>query len=88
MLLSAYPAAQKYLDYRALDLQRFLPGAAIFKNGRQKIIGDPLRDMSLLFPTLFAGIGTFSDKVKILKLNKSLKEKTLAEIFSKKTIFK
>lgn len=84
VLLAAYPAAQKYLDYKALDLHRFLPGAAIFKNGKQKIIGDPLRDMSLLFPTLFAGIGTFSDKVKILKLNKSLKEKTLAEIFSKK----
>ena len=41
VLLTAYPAAQKYLDYEALDLQRFLPGASIFKNGAQKIIGDP-----------------------------------------------
>ena len=84
VLLTAYPAAHKYLDYKALDLQQFLPGASIFKNGAQKIIGDPLRDMSVLFSTLFAGIGTFSDKIKILKLNKRLKEKTIAKIFSEK----
>ena len=82
VLLSAYPAAQKYLDYEALDLQPFLPGASIFKSSKQKIIGDPLRNLSLLFPTLFSGIGTFSDKFKILKLNQKLKKKTLQAIFS------
>ena len=29
VLLTAYPAAQKYLNYDALELQEFLPGAAI-----------------------------------------------------------
>ena len=82
VLLTAYPAAQKYLDYEALDLQSFLPGASIFKPRAQKIIGDPLRNVSLLFPTLFSGIGTFSDKFKILKLNQKLKKKTLEAIFS------
>ena len=38
VLLTAYPAAKKYLDFDALSLQEFLPGAAIFKNGKQKII--------------------------------------------------
>ena len=84
VLLTAYPAAQKYLDFDKLALQKFVPGASIFNNGSQKIIGDPLRDMSLLFSTLFSGIGSFSDKLKILKLNNSLKNKTLAEIFSDK----
>lgn len=84
VLLTAYPAAQKYLDFESLDLQKFLPGASIFKNNEQKIIGDPLRDMSLLFSTLFSGIGNFSDKLKILKLNRNLKKKTLADIFSDK----
>ena len=84
VLLTAYPAAQKYLDFESLQLQKFLPGASIFKNGKQKIIGDPLRDISLLFSTLFSGIGRFSDKIKILKLNKKLKEKTLSEIFSER----
>ena len=82
VLLTAYPAAQKYLDYDALDLQPFLPGASIFKSSKQKIIVDPLRNLSLLFPTLFSGIGNFSDKFKILKLNQKLKKKSLEAIFS------
>lgn len=32
VLLTAYPAAQKYLEYKSLELQHFLPGASIFKN--------------------------------------------------------
>jgi protoporphyrinogen oxidase len=84
VLLTAYPAAQKYLDFEALDLQQFLPGASIFKNRKQKIIGDPIKDISLLFSTLFSGIGNFSDKLKILKLNSRLKEKSISAIFSDK----
>lgn len=83
VLLTAYPAAQKYLNLDALELQQFLPGAAIFNNGKKKTIGDPLRNVSLLIPTLFSGIGTFSDKLKILKLNSLLKKTTLSEIFIK-----
>jgi protoporphyrinogen oxidase len=83
VLLTAYPSAQKYLNFDALELQHFLPGAAIFSDGNQKTIGDPLRDISLFFPTLFSGIGKFSDKLKILKLNSLLKKTTLAEIFDK-----
>ncbi len=82
VLLTAYPAAQKYLYYKALDLQNFLPGASIFKNKQQEIIGDPLRDVSLLFSTLVANIGTVADKLKILKLHPKLKKKSIAEIFS------
>jgi protoporphyrinogen oxidase len=83
VLLTAYPSAQKYLNFDALELQHFLPGAAIFSDGNQKTIGDPLRNISLFFPTLFSGIGKFSDKLKILKLNSLLKKTTLAEIFAK-----
>ncbi len=84
VLLTAYPAAQKYLDFEALELQQFLPGASIFKNGKQKVIGDPLKDMSLLFSTLFSGIGNSADKLKILKLNGNLKNKSMSAIFSEK----
>lgn len=82
VLLTGYPAAQKYLDFDALELQKFLPGASIFKNKVQKVIGDPLREKSFLFSTLFSGIGSLSDKLKILKLNRQLKHKTVSEIFS------
>ena len=82
VLLTAYPAAQNYLDFASLDLQFFLPGASIFKNKRQQIIGDPIKNKSLLIPTLFSGIGTLSDKLKIIRLNNRLKKKSLHQIFS------
>ena len=75
VLLTSYPAAKKYLDYNKLELQNILPGATIFKNGKQQTIGDPLRSFSLLFPTLFSSIGTISDKLKIFKLNTLLSER-------------
>ncbi|MBD0777615.1 FAD-dependent oxidoreductase [Maribacter sp. ANRC-HE7] len=81
VLLTAYPAVQKYLDLKALDLQQFIPGAAIFNNGKQNIIGDPLRNIRFLFPTVFSGIGNFSDKLKVLQLNRILKQKSVLEIF-------
>jgi protoporphyrinogen oxidase len=83
VLLTAYPAAKKYLNFEALELQKFLPGATIFNNGNTKTIGDPLRDLSLLIPTLTSGIGTISDKLKVLKLNQLLKKTSLSEIFVK-----
>ena len=81
VLLNGYPAAKKYLNYADLELQELIPGAVIFKNGTSQTIGDPLRDFSLLFPTLFASVGSIADKLKILKLNTLLKKKKIAAIF-------
>jgi protoporphyrinogen oxidase len=82
VLLSAYPEARKYLDYDRLDLVRFRPGSIIYKNGKQQKIGDPRRDISFLWPTLSAGIGSIRDKLLILKLSNKLKKKSLEAIFS------
>ena len=81
VLLTSYPTAKKYLDFKPLALQELVPGATIFKNGKSQTIGDPLRNLSLVFPTLFASIGNFSDKLKILKLNRHLKKKSISAIF-------
>ena len=85
VLLTGYPAAQRHLNYEKLNLQKIAPGAAIFKNKKQKIIGDPLRDLFFLLPTLLSGIGNFQDKIKILQLNAELKKKSLLAIFSTPT---
>lgn len=82
VLLDAYPKAQEYLDYSALALQPFLPGAIIYKNRKSQAIGDPLRSVKLLFPTMTSSIGSLSDKLKILKLNTTLKKKSLTSIFN------
>ncbi|MBU2996917.1 FAD-dependent oxidoreductase [Cellulophaga baltica] len=84
VLLTAYPLAKKYLNIDALNLQKFSPGAVIFNEGKQNILGDPLRETSLLIPTIFSRIGNFSDKIKVLRLNKALKSKTVDEIFKEK----
>ena len=81
VLLDAYPMAQKYLDYEDLKLQKFLPGAQIYYNGKNSIIGDPLRELGLLLPSLTSNVGTLGDKVKVFKLNTELKRKTVEEFF-------
>ncbi|MDC6405670.1 MULTISPECIES: protoporphyrinogen/coproporphyrinogen oxidase [Maribacter] len=81
VLLDAYPMAQKYLDYEALELQRFLPGAHVFHKGKASVIGDPLRELGLLFPTLASNVGTLGDKIKVFILNRELKTKALEELF-------
>jgi len=44
VFLTAYPDAKKLLDYEALDLKTFLPGATILMpNGKTRLVGDPLR---------------------------------------------
>ncbi len=86
VLLTAYPLAQQYLDFEKLSLQKFLPGACIFKNGTLRTVGDPIRNPSLLIPTLFANLGNFSDKIKILRLNSMLKKKSVTTIFEDQEI--
>ncbi|MBT8325231.1 MAG: NAD(P)-binding protein [Winogradskyella sp.] len=86
VLLDAYPKAQEYLDFKALDLQSFLPGAIIYKDGKTQTIGDPLRNISLLWPTLTSPVGTIKDKLKVLKLNTDLKKKSIESIFESEEV--
>ncbi|EIA07650.1 FAD-dependent oxidoreductase [Flavobacterium frigoris] len=82
VLLEAYPKAKKYLNYKTLELQKLMPGAVIYKNGKTTLIGDPLRDFSLLVPTILANVGSIKDKLAIFKLNLELKNKSTEAIFS------
>lgn len=84
ILMTAYPAVQKYLDLELLHLEKFISGAKIFQNKNVETIGDPRQDLSLAFPTLKANIGSFADKRKILQLSRALNKKTLDDIFHAK----
>ncbi len=81
VLLDAYPMARKYLDYKALQLQRFYPGAHIYTNGSRKTVGDGLRKPSLLWATLTSGIANLSDAYRLAQLNGHLKKKDIPTIF-------
>lgn len=86
VLLTAYPEAKKYLDYDALDLQYFDPGAIICSSDKSYRISDPIRQPSTIFDMAFSPIGTLSDKLKIFKWNRSLKKLSVEEIFAKQEI--
>lgn len=82
ILLTAYPEAQRFLDYKALDLKPFIPGAVILHKKGITEIGDPLRNPSTLFSTLASPAGTLTDKLRMLGLKISLSKKDIAQIFS------
>jgi len=82
VLLTEYPEAQRYLDYDQLDLVKFAAGSVIFKNGKLERIGDPLRDFSFLWSTIFANVGSIRDKWLIFKLSMAMKKKSIEAIFA------
>ncbi|MEO1515821.1 MAG: FAD-dependent oxidoreductase [Bacteroidota bacterium] len=82
VLLTQYPMARQYLNYQALQLRNFRPGAVVFSGGKPHTIGDPLRDFGFLFSSLLSAVGSMGDKIKILRLSLSLKSKSLDDIFS------
>ena len=86
VLLTDYPKAKKHLDYKELKLQKLVAGACIFIKNKPVIIGNPIGNISLMIPTLFSGIGTFIDKLKIIKLYVYLRFKSIDKIFASKEI--
>lgn len=82
VLLTAYPEAQQMLDYYALNLGRFKPGATVLYNQNDVFrLGDPLRNPAMLLPTVFAPVGSLRDKLRILALRNRLIRKDISEIF-------
>lgn len=87
VLLTAYPEVKAVLDYEALNLKAFLPGALILQeNGKKSQIGDPLRWLGSTFSTLFNGIGIWRDKFKILSLRSKLSGLSIDAIFQQEEI--
>jgi phytoene dehydrogenase-like protein len=68
VMLTAYPEAQRVLDYGPLDLKRFERGALIRFGGRFHRFADPRRDPFRGLQTLVGPIGSFADKWRLLKL--------------------
>src|SRR3954453_9036996 len=65
VLLTAYPEAQRVLDYGPLDLRKFARGALVCCGGRFHRLADPRRDPVRGLQTLFGPIGSFADKWRI-----------------------
>ena len=72
VLLTDYPEAKRLLDYPALQLQSFEPGALVRINGKFHRVSDPWRRPSEAMSTLMAPIGSVSDKLDLGKLRAKL----------------
>ena len=83
ILLTAYPEAQALLDYDALDLRSFSPGAQIHLDGEMHRIGDPIRDPSQLLSTAKAPIGSVLDKARILAFRRAVNKGTLEDLWKR-----
>lgn len=83
VLLTAYPAAQRWLDYDALHLGAFAPGARVWCDGELHLVSDPTRVPGDLMATMRAPVGSLTDKMKIATLRSAVRGGTLDELFAK-----
>jgi phytoene dehydrogenase-like protein len=84
VLFQAYPAARRHLDYAALRLRRFTPGAVIVRDGKWHELGDPLQSVATLGPTLANSLLPLGDKMRVLRLRRAARLRSLRKIFSGK----
>ena len=81
VLFTAYPAARRELDYDALDLRAFAPGATIAWPDHRSTLADPLADPSAALPTLLNRDVRTADKLRLFALQRELLGRDVEGIF-------
>jgi phytoene dehydrogenase-like protein len=81
VLQDAYPEARRQLDYDALDLCPYAPGVIIRIGGQFHRLADPRRMPQFIKETLQAPMGTFSDRLKLVRLSRRVSRGSLSHIF-------
>ncbi|CCQ37115.1 amine oxidase domain protein [Natronomonas moolapensis 8.8.11] len=80
VLFTAYPAARRELDFEALDLRQFAPGATIARPNHRSTLADPLGDPSAALPTLLNRDVRTADKLRLFRLQRELRGRRWDEI--------
>ncbi|HHP7234302.1 MAG TPA: NAD(P)/FAD-dependent oxidoreductase [Desulfobacterales bacterium] len=83
---TAYPEARRTLDYAALDLRPFYPGAIIRIKDRFHTVADPRRMPKFAVQSLTAPIGTLDDKLRLAKLGWQVSRRSPEELFRREDI--
>lgn len=83
VLLTAYLEARKVLDYDALGLRFFYPGALIRYKNHFYRFADPWRHPFDGFLALFTPIGSFSDKLRVRKLRSRVLKGSLSDLYNR-----
>lgn len=84
VLLTAYPETRRILDYDALDLRPFLPGALVRRGGRFHELSDPWRRPSRLLATLVSDVGTFGDRLRMARYRARVRWGSLGDILRRR----
>ncbi len=83
VLLTAYPEAQRTLDYHALHLRKFTPGAFSWFAGRMNQLVDPWRTPGGWSTAFKSDFGTLFDKFRTLRLRSHLRASSIDQIFKR-----
>jgi phytoene dehydrogenase-like protein len=91
ILLTAYPEAQRMLNYGLLDLRSFHPGALIRTDAGGSTpgadgfarLGDPFRRPADLVSTVRAPVGTLADKARILQFRQAVNRGSIDELWQR-----
>ncbi len=83
VLLTAYPECRRQLDYEALDLRAFFPGARVRLGGRFHTVADPWRAPLAGLLGAFAPIGGLADKLRVARLRRRLLATDLEALFAR-----
>lgn len=83
VLSTAYPEARAVLDYGALDLRAFYPGALVRFGGRFHRVADPWRHPIDGITGALSPIGSFADKLRVARLRHRASAGSLAELFAR-----
>lgn len=82
VFIEAYPSVKRQLDYEALELQPFWPGALVRADKGFHTVADPFRRPQDLLKGLLAPIGSFADKLKVAALRFATTSKSLSKLFA------
>jgi phytoene dehydrogenase-like protein len=81
ILLTAYPEAARLLDYEALDLCPFYPGALVWLDGAFHRVADPFRRPLDALRSVRSPIGSVADKTRVLKARRSSTSGELDDLY-------
>jgi phytoene dehydrogenase-like protein len=81
VLQTAYPEASRQLDYAALRLRNFEPGAMIRTRGKVVKMADPWRRPHEILSTAFNEIGEFADRLRLARLRWHVTQSTIEKLW-------
>ena len=82
VLLTAYPEAQRVLDYSALRLKPFYPGALVYDGSRFHRLADPWRKTADSIKSILSPVGSLADKLRIARFRRQVLDLSLENLMA------